>query len=206
MNPDAINPEPQDSYPIEGIGGALPLFGKPEIEWKQVFGLHIPYRPRTRGSKVGYVVVHPKTRKPLKRENGTYIVNLKDSDAESGVYMQRVGLLAQKHWQRAPIAEDIPIALQVCFFFRRPEGHYGTGANAVHLKKSAPHFKTTKPDVSKLIRCLEDALTGKLWVDDKQVCDYLPPFGKRYSANGQEYTEMRVFIPSNCDLPTEDRF
>lgn len=206
MNPDAINPEPQDSYPIEGIGGALPLFGEPEIEWRQVFGLHVPYRPRTRGSKVAHLHVHPKTRKPIKRANGSYLITLHDSDKQSGPYMQQVAILAMKYWQRAPIPADVPVALQVCFYFNRPEGHYGTGANAGRLKGSAPLFMTQKPDVSKAIRCLEDALTEKLYADDKQICDYLPPFGKRYSTNGKEYTEMRVFIPSNFDLPVEDRF
>lgn len=206
MNPDAINPDPQESYPIEGIGGAMPLFGEPELEWKQVFGLHIPYRPRSRGSKVGMVQVHPKTKKPMRRENGSYIVILKDSDEESGPYMQRVALLAMKHWRREPIPADVPVALQVCFYYRRPEGHFGTGANAGKLRGAAPEFMLQKPDVSKTIRCLEDALTGKLYADDKQICDYLPPFGKRYSADGSEYTELRVFIPSDRELPAEDRF
>ena len=204
MNPDAINPDPQDRYEIEGIGGALPLFGEPEIEWRQVFGLHVPYRPRTRGSKVGLVVCHPKTRKPMKRANGSYLVTLVDSDKESGPYMQRVGLLAMKHWNRDPIPADVPVALQVCFYFKRPEGHFGTGAKAGTLKGSAPLFMVQKPDVSKAIRCLEDALTAKLYADDKQICDYLPPFGKRYSADGREYTELRVFIPSDRQLPADD--
>ncbi len=207
VNPDAINPDPQDRYPIEGVGAALPLFGEPEIEWVQVFGLHVPYRPRTRGSKVGHVPINRKTGKPFRRPNGTIICNVLDSDKHSGVYMQRLALLAMKHWKREPIPADIPVALQVCFYFKRAESHYGTGANAGKLKASAPMFMTQKPDVSKAIRCLEDALNEKLWADDKQICDYLPPFGKRYSADGRaEYTELRVFIPSDCKLPAEDRF
>lgn len=206
MNPDAINPPPQESYPIEGSGAALPLFGEPEVEWRQVFGLLIPYRPRSRGSKVPMPVVDRKTGNVKKRANGTFIIPLVDSDKQSGPYMERVAILAMKHWQRKPIPADIPVALQVCFYFKRADYHYGTGRNAQKLRPSAPDFMLQKPDVSKTIRCLEDALTGKLYEDDKQIVDYLPPFGKRYSADDREYTELRVFIPSNCELPPADKF
>ncbi len=206
MNPDAINPDPQDAYPIDGVdASATPLFEPEPLEWRQVFGLLIPYRPRTRGSKVGYVVLHPKTRKPMKRDNGSYIVSMKDSDEQAKPYMERVAMLARRHWGRDPIPADVPVALQVCFYFARPEGHYGTGANAGQLRGAAPQFMVQKPDVSKTIRCLEDALTGVVYADDKQICDYLPPFGKRYSKDGREYTELRVFIPSDRQLP-EDTF
>lgn len=205
MNPDAINPEPQSAYPIEGLAATETLFDE-QIEWRQVFGLLIPWRPRTRGSKVAHVPINRKTGQPYRRPNGTIISSVLDSDKESGPYMERIGILALKHWRRKPIPADVPVALQVCFYFKRADYHYGTGANAGKLKPSAPEFMLQKPDVSKTIRCLEDALTGKLYEDDKQIVDYLPPFGKRYSADSREYTELRVFIPSNCELPPEDKF
>jgi Holliday junction resolvase RusA-like endonuclease len=204
MNPDAINPEPQESYPIEGLAAeATPLFEPEPLEWKQVFGLLIPWKPRTRGSKVGMLQLHPKTKRPLRRENGSYIINMVDSDKESRPYMDRIKLLAQRHWQRRPIPEDVPVALQVCFYFARPQDHYRTDGS---LRPGAPEFKLTKPDVSKTVRCLEDALTGTLYADDKQIVDFLPPFGKRFSKDEREYTELRVFIPSDRELPGEDRF
>lgn len=62
-----------------------------------------------------------------------------------------------------------PVSLSVHFKFIRPKGHYGTGRNALLLKKSAPREHVKKPDLSKLVRCVEDALTGIVWVDDSQV-------------------------------------
>jgi crossover junction endodeoxyribonuclease RusA len=52
-----------------------------------------------------------------------------------------------------------PVRLSVIFRFPRPKGHYGTGRNAELLKPSAPRFKTSAPDLDKLIRAVGDALT-----------------------------------------------
>ena len=49
------------------------------------------------------------------------------------------------------------------------KGHYGTGRNADQVKASAPPHPTTKPDATKLVRAVEDALTGVIWRDDSQV-------------------------------------
>lgn len=55
------------------------------------------------------------------------------------------------------------------FIVPRPKGHYGTGRNAALLKPSAPAFPAVKPDVLKLARSVEDALTGVVWRDDAQI-------------------------------------
>ena len=64
-----------------------------------------------------------------------------------------------------------PIDLYVEFFMPRPKAHYRTrnGEPTDEVKLSAPHYPMTKPDASKLLRALEDALTGILWRDDAQV-------------------------------------
>lgn len=56
------------------------------------------------------------------------------------------------------------------FLFPRPKCHFGSGKNANNLKPYAPIFHTNKPDIDKLERCVLDALTGIVWVDDSQVC------------------------------------
>jgi len=62
-----------------------------------------------------------------------------------------------------------PITLSLTFERPRPKAHYGTGRNAGTLKVSVPAFPTMKPDVLKLARAVEDALTGVVWRDDSQV-------------------------------------
>lgn len=63
-----------------------------------------------------------------------------------------------------------PVLMVYSFLFPRPKSHYGTGKNADVLKPSAPRFHTTKPDLTKIIRSTEDALTGIVYKDDSQVC------------------------------------
>lgn len=77
---------------------------------------------------------------------------------------------------RAPIAG--PLWLQVTFMMPRPRGHYGTGRNADRLRAGAPRYPVVKPDATKLLRAVEDALTGIVWRDDAQVVDQMA--AKRY--------------------------
>ena len=67
------------------------------------------------------------------------------------------------------IPRGIPVSLLLVFTIPRPKGHYGTGKNANKLKPGAPPFPTGRPDVLKLARAVEDALTGILWYDDAQI-------------------------------------
>lgn len=62
-----------------------------------------------------------------------------------------------------------PVKLTLTFFVTRPQGHFGTGRNAGRLKDSAPSYPTKKPDLTKLTRATEDALTKVIWKDDAQV-------------------------------------
>lgn len=62
-----------------------------------------------------------------------------------------------------------PLRLEIVFKVLRPRGHFGSGKNASIVKASAPAFPTVKPDVTKLVRSTEDAMTGIVWRDDAQV-------------------------------------
>jgi len=63
-----------------------------------------------------------------------------------------------------------PVDLRVDFFMPRPKSHYrlsGTGP----LKDGAPVYHVQKPDATKLLRSVEDALNDVVWKDDVQVSD-----------------------------------
>lgn len=62
---------------------------------------------------------------------------------------------------------DVPIKLVLKFFRPRPKGHYGR--NGLNSKGRASTAPTSKPDVLKLARGVEDALTGVVWRDDAQI-------------------------------------
>lgn len=86
---------------------------------------------------------------------------------------------AGKDWRRAvadAAAEAAPdevlvgpVAVTMTFYRRRPKSHHRTGANAHLLRDSAPPFPTTRPDVLKLARACEDAMTGIVYADDAQI-------------------------------------
>ena len=70
----------------------------------------------------------------------------------------------------APLSGPVEVAVK--FVFRRPATHYVAGNRNRPLKSEAPTFHTGKPDLSKLIRAMEDALIGIAWRDDAQIAQY----------------------------------
>lgn len=62
-----------------------------------------------------------------------------------------------------------PVRLRLDFAFPRPRKHYRTGKRAAELRDDAPALLTGKPDLSKLVRAVEDALTAIVYRDDSQV-------------------------------------
>lgn len=70
---------------------------------------------------------------------------------------------------RGEPATRLPVKLTTVFYIARPDSHYGQGPLAATLQKKAPKHHTYKPDLSKLIRGLEDGLTKVVYMDDSQV-------------------------------------
>lgn len=64
---------------------------------------------------------------------------------------------------------DGPLQLDAIFTVLRPKGHFGSGKNAHKIKDSAPTHPTGKPDLLKLTRAIEDAMTGIVYTDDSQI-------------------------------------
>jgi len=62
-----------------------------------------------------------------------------------------------------------PLSVFCVFKMPRPKSHFGTGKNANILKKNAPHYHTTKPDIDNLVKFYLDCLNGIAWEDDKQI-------------------------------------
>lgn len=60
---------------------------------------------------------------------------------------------------------DGPLSLAVTFVVPRPKGHFGVRG----LRPSAPDYPIVRPDVTKLLRSVEDSMTGVVWRDDSQV-------------------------------------
>jgi Holliday junction resolvase RusA-like endonuclease len=84
---------------------------------------------------------------------------------------------------------DGPILLELVFWVTRPKSHYGTGRNTDKVKPGAPWAPTVKPDLLKLARAVEDALTGIVYRDDAQIIT--ETLQKAYTARGP-FTTIRA--------------
>jgi len=56
-----------------------------------------------------------------------------------------------------------PLRMKLTFYMPIPK----------HLKNKDLLFHTKKPDLTKLIRCVEDAMTGIVYVDDRYICEQI---------------------------------
>jgi len=91
--------------------------------------------------------------------HGTRFVVLDDNDAKLRPWRRAVALVARQAARRTDTCPwDGPVLLALTFVMPRPK----TAA-----KRLLPHVK---PDLSKLIRAVEDSLTeGGVWTDDSRV-------------------------------------
>jgi Holliday junction resolvase RusA-like endonuclease len=54
------------------------------------------------------------------------------------------------------------------FRMPRPKAHYKASGE---IKADAPWFPIVRPDLTKLLRSTEDAMTGIVWHDDSQIVE-----------------------------------
>jgi Holliday junction resolvase RusA-like endonuclease len=126
-----------------------------------VYGLAAP-----QGSKNGFAI----------KRSGAYTGRVGMTESSKHVKPWRddvkaAALEAMNFGHRPPL--DGPLCARMVFTFARPAGHFGTGRNAGQLKPSAPAWPAGYPDLSKLARSTEDALTqAGVWADDSRVVEY----------------------------------
>jgi len=101
-----------------------------------------------------------------------------DANPEAKDWKRTVQAFAQQAMEGQRLA-DGPLKVNMTFYLSRPQGHYGTRG----LRPSAPAFPAVKPDVLKLARSTEDALTGIVWVDDARIV--FEQLSKVYSVDGK---------------------
>jgi Holliday junction resolvase RusA-like endonuclease len=129
----------------------------------------VPGIPRPQGSKRAF----------LNRRTGRPI--LVESSKGNGSWRVDVATCARAAVQAAGwTLLTGPVVLEARFRFQRPKGHWGRRG----LLPSAPPVPFGKPDLSKLVRSIEDALTGIAYRDDAQIV-WLE-LGKGYGEPGVE--------------------
>lgn len=112
--------------------------------------------PKPAGSKRGF---------PIRRAGGKLGVAIVDACAWSKNWKDVVKKTAMTVQEVGAFFYE-PISLELRFSLRRPKHHLNSRGE---VRGTAPKYKTTKPDVLKLARAVEDALTGIAWRDDAQI-------------------------------------
>jgi Holliday junction resolvase RusA-like endonuclease len=95
-----------------------------------------------------------------------------------------------------PFRVGEPLSLSVNFLVKRPKGHWGTGRNSRVLKPQFVDARPTgKPDLSNLLKLVEDGLTlGGLIPDDDQIVEFHDRPAKHYTSTPEEQPYTRVEI------------
>jgi Holliday junction resolvase RusA-like endonuclease len=130
--------------------------------------------PQPGGSKRGF---------PFKRKNGSMGVAISDANPRAAAWKRTVTATARESYHGKMLTGGVEIRME--FFLPRPQGHYGSGANANRLKASAPPYPVGRPDVLKLSRVVEDGITqaANIYIDDAQIVD--EHLFKRYCRTGE---------------------
>lgn len=160
----------------------------PEDDAEEVYAFTVWGRAQQRGSKQARVR-YDRNGKPVTK-NGRVLTFATDDNHKSKSWMQEVRQAAVDQLGTMDLLKG-PIELTARFYFSRPQSHFGTGKNSGVIKASAPIYHAQSPDLAKLLRSLEDALTKVVWFDDKLVCRYGVGTG-RYWTNTQERTEVEI--------------
>jgi Holliday junction resolvase RusA-like endonuclease len=117
----------------------------------------VPGHPKTAGSKRAFM--RPGMRFPVIVDDCK-----KGKDWRGDV--KRFAIDAYK----GPLIEG-PLRVRMVFTMARPKGHFRSGKHAHLLRDGARIEHASKPDVLKMARAVEDALTGIIWRDDAQIYD-----------------------------------
>ena len=105
---------------------------------------------------------------------------------EAVVWATRQAMIRRRGWK----ALTGPLEVSMVFCFTRPKGHFGTGRNAGTLRPAAPLRPDVVPDLSKLARSTEDALTtAGAYRDDALIVGYRR-LEKRYTTDHGQVTDV----------------
>ncbi len=150
----------------------------------QIVGRAIPA-----GSKQAIPVHNRHTGEVLRGPGGRIVTRTIHDNPKLADWLREVGYAARQAYDGALL--EGPIRLEVIVFRVRPKRHYRTGRNSALLRDGAPVAPDTKPDLTKLVRGIEDGLTGVIWRDDSQVCSLVAD--KRWG----RFNEVHVVVSNN---------
>lgn len=124
-------------------------------------------QPQTAGSKRAFVLKR-RDGSLVTRPGGSPVVNVTDDNAKGKDWKRSIAWAARQAFAGELLRG--PLRVTFTFYRPRPKGHFRTNGE-LNKAGAAALFPTTKPDVLKLARAAEDALTGVIWHDDAQIVE-----------------------------------
>ena len=89
--------------------------------------------------------------------------------------------------------QTVAMLVWIEFLMERPKKHFRTGKHAGELRPDAQKWHTVKPDLTKLCRSTEDAMSGIVWRDDSLIA--MHNLQKRYAnPNETPGAHVKVFL------------
>jgi Holliday junction resolvase RusA-like endonuclease len=137
----------------------------------------VPGIPRTAGSKRGFV--NPRNGRVIITED-----NKRSKDWRASVALVASDLI------RIPL--EGPLSVTFEFQFMRPKGHYGSKG----LRSSAPLHPAVRPDLLKVARSTEDAMSGIAYRDDAQIVH--ETLIKRYGEQAGAWITIEAWTDHDC--------
>lgn len=104
------------------------------------------------------------------KKDGQYTGRVAVSDDAKGSkgWKRQVAQIVGEAIRGQPIFEGA-LSVRFRFYVIRPKGHFGSGRNAAKIRGAAPIYPTVRPDLLKLARAVEDAMSKVAYRDDSQI-------------------------------------
>jgi len=142
-------------------------------------------KPATQGSKRGFVI-RKKSGEIVTRPSGAPMVAMVEDNPRLKSWRAEVALAASQAFHEPPM--ECPVMLEVQFIRPRPKTDYRTGKNHHRVRSSSKSWPSNRPDGTKMVRAIEDSLSGILFLDDSQIVIEL--WSKEYGEDYETRIEM----------------
>jgi Holliday junction resolvase RusA-like endonuclease len=152
----------------ELAGAGVTLFGAEPVPAAAVT---VAGRVAPQGSKSAFSPCHQDAKR-CARCRRAHLVKINQVEKSRYLKAWRGAVAAAARAQFGGPLLDGPLSASVIFSLERPGSHYLHRKAGDVIRPDAPRYPADTPDLSKLLRATEDALTGTVWVDDARVVTY----------------------------------
>jgi Holliday junction resolvase RusA-like endonuclease len=152
-----------------------------ETERAPILDFFVEGHPVPGGSKSAFAARRKDGSLVFRKGTNIPVVNMVDSGKGNKEWRRTVGWEAKRFMAFKSLLAGCPLRWIFNFWLKRPQNEFRANGE---LKDWAKRHHLSSPDVLKLCRSTEDALTGIVWHDDAQVV--CGSFSKQYCGQGEK--------------------